>query len=602
MISGSSRTASSERGTSRYRHRAGTAGRVLTANRLLGQAARQAPGWSAVLVLATVAGAVSALLVPAALAAAVDAVLGPGESGMALVRLAAVLAAGALAELLGALAGASYSASATAWLRHRLLRHVLGLGVGGQRRFAAGDVLTRLTGDAPASGDVLPVLLGASVSVFTAGGAVVALWLIDWWVAVAFLLGLPPTVLLVRVFIVHASELFVAYRRFLAAIAARLVDALAGIRTICASGTAAQEIERILTPASELGATGRALWNVQRQTAWQAALLVSVLEVLVIAVAGFGLAAGRVTPGELLAAVGYVRVALGVFTQVNALVEVVQARAGATRVAEVLAEPTALPAGPVRKLPEGSGALVLRGVTVRVGERAVLNQLDLEVPAGVSVAIVGRSGAGKTTLASLVGRLVDPDEGQVLLEGVPVTTLDPEDLRRAVAYAFERPVLLGSRVHDAIAYGRPSSSRSDVEHAACVAQADGFIERLPARYDTPLAQAPLSGGEAQRLGLARAIAQDGRILILDDATSSLDTATELQVQTALAALLGSRTCLVVAHRAGTASRASLVAWLDSGRIRAFQPHAVLWDDPEYRAVFGASAVSVEPAACRGAGA
>lgn len=576
----------------------GTAGTVATANRLLVQAARQAPGWSAVLVLATVAGAISALLIPAALAGAVDAVLGPGESGMALVRLAAVLAGGALAELLGALAGASYSASATAWLRHRLLRHVLGLGVGGQRRFATGDVLTRLTGDTPASGDVLPVLIGAVASVVTAGGAVVALWMIDWRVALAFLLGLPPTVVLIRVFIVRASDLFVAYRRFQAAIGARLVDALAGIRTIRASGTAAQEIERVLTPVSELGATGRALWRVQGQMAWQAALLVSVLEVLVIAVAGFGVAAGRVTPGELLAAVGYVRIALGVFIEIDSLVQVVQARAGAARVAEVLAEPTPR-TEPVRRLPEGPGALALQGVTVRVGERVVLDRLDLEVPAGASVAIVGRSGAGKTTLASLVGRLIDPNEGQVLLEGVPVTALDPEDLRRVVAYAFERPVLLGSRVHDAIAYGRPSSSRGEVERAARAAQADGFIERLPARYDTLLGQAPLSGGETQRLGLARAIAQGGRILILDDATSSLDTVTELQVQTALAALLGSRTCLLVAHRAATAARADLVAWLDSGRIRAFQPHAALWDDPEYRAVFATSLFSVDAAAQQG---
>lgn len=576
----------------------GSAGTVRSANRLLVRAARQAPGWSAVLVFSTVAAAVSALLVPAALGGAVDAVLGSGKSGMALVHLAAVLAAGALAELLAALAGASYSASATAWLRHRLLRHVLGLGLAGQRRFATGDVLTRLTGDTPASGDVLPVLVGAVVSVFTAGGALVALWLIDWRLAAAFLLGLPPTVVLIRVFIVRASDLFVAYRRFQAAIGARLVDALAGIRTIRASGTATQEVERILTPVSELGATGRALWRVQGHMAWQAALLMSFLEVLVIAVAGFGVAAGRVTPGELLAAVGYVRIALGVFMEIDSLVQVVQARAGAARVAEVLAEPGPA-AGSIRRLPEGPGALALREVTVRVGERVVLDQLDLEVPAGASVAVVGRSGAGKTTLASLVGRLIDPDEGQVLLEGVPVTALDPEDVRRAVAYAFERPVLLGSCVHDAIAYARPSSSRGEVKHAARAAQADGFIERLPARYDTPLGRAPLSGGETQRLGLARAIAHGGRILILDDATSSLDTATELQVQTALAALLGSRTCVVVAHRAATAARADLVAWLDSGRIRACQPHAALWDDPEYRAVFATSLVPVDAAAQQG---
>ncbi|MGH3921751.1 MAG: ATP-binding cassette domain-containing protein, partial [Pseudonocardiaceae bacterium] len=135
--------------------------------------------------------------------------------------------------------------------------------------------------------------------------------------------------------------------------------------------------------------------------------------------------------------------------------------------------------------------------------------------------------------------------------------------------------------------------------AARAAQAEGFIARLPARYDTPIAEAPLSGGEAQRLGLARAIAQGGRVLVLDDATSSLDTATELQVQDALAALRGVRTCVVVAHRAATAARADLVAWLDRGRIRALAPHAVLWDDPEYRATFAASLVGAQANGQRG---
>ncbi|MGH3922723.1 MAG: ATP-binding cassette domain-containing protein [Pseudonocardiaceae bacterium] len=483
-----------------------TAGTTPTANCLLLQAARRAPSWSAVLMLATVAAAVTALLFPAALAAAIDAALGRAEPDTAFVRLAGLLAAGALADVLVGLTGASYSATTTAWLRHRLLRHTFALGVPGQHRFAAGDVLTRLTTDAPGSGQVLPVVFRAAMVMATSMGAVVAIWLIDWRVAVAFLLGLPPTIVLVRVFIVRASELFMAYRRLQAAIAARLVDALAGIRTIRASGTAAQEIDRILVPVPELGATGRALWHTQRQLTWQAALLVPLLEILVIAVAGFGVAAGRVTPGELLAAVVYVRLALGVFEQVESLAVVAQSRVGAARVAEVLAEQVGLPHALTRSLPEGLGALELRSVTVRAGERVVLDQLDLEVPAGASVAIVGRSGAGKTTVASLIGRLADPDEGEVLLDGIPVHMVATEDLRRAVAYAFEQPAILGSSVHDAIAYGRPASSRADVERAARAAQAEGFIARLPARYDTPIAEAPLSGGEAQRLGLARAIA------------------------------------------------------------------------------------------------
>lgn len=159
-------------------------------------------------------------------------------------------------------------------------------------------------------------------------------------------------------------------------------------------------------------------------------------------------------------------------------------------------------------------------------------------------------------------------------------------LRRTVTYAFERPALLGTTVHDMIAYARPEASRAEVVAAAAVAQADRFIRSLPEGYDTPLARAPMSGGELQRLGLARAVLADARVIVLDDATSSLDTATEVKVAEALERVLVGRTCVVVAHRAATADRADLVAWLDAGRIRALAPHHVLWSDPSYRAVFG----------------
>ncbi|MGH8905605.1 MAG: ABC transporter ATP-binding protein [Egibacteraceae bacterium] len=575
--------------------------RALTANRLLLQAAGRAPAWSLVYAVAATAATITALLLPAALGAAVDAALQRHEPGAALTRFAIVLAADLVAQLLMGLAVTSYSAATTMWLRRRLLGHVLALGVPGLRRFASGDVMSRLSGDAPGSSQVLPTLIDAVAWIATASGALVGLWLIDWRLAAAFLLGLPPAIVLVRTFVLQASGLFVAYRRLQAAIATRLVDALAGIRTVRASGTAEREVERILAPLGELAGTGRSLWRAQGQVSWQSGLLIPLIEVLVLAVGGFSLAAGRITPGGLLAAAAYVRVALGLYDQIDTLIGTVYACVAAGRVAEVLAERPLPRVAPIRRLPDGSGALTLRGVTARAGDRLVLDRLDLDVPAGASLAIVGRSGAGKTTLASMIGRLTDPDEGTLLLDGVPVAMLDPQELGHAVAYAFERPALLGATVAEAIAYGRPSLPRSAVEEAAHVAQADGFIRRLPAGYDTPLADLRLSGGEAQRLGLARAIAQDARVLVLDDATSSLDTATEVQVEAALAAMLVGRTCVVVAHRAAMAARADLVAWLDGGRVRALAPHALLWDDPAYRAVFAASPAVVEAVAPGGTG-
>jgi ATP-binding cassette subfamily B protein len=205
--------------------------------------------------------------------------------------------------------------------------------------------------------------------------------------------------------------------------------------------------------------------------------------------------------------------------------------------------------------------------------------VDLEVPGGAAVAVVGRSGAGKSVLGALAGRLRDPDEGEVCLDGVSLAELSHAALRAAVGCAFERPVLVGANVADAIA---PGAAIGDVEAAARAVHAHEFVSRLPHGYRTELAAAPMSGGERQRLGLARAW-RAARLLVLDDATSSLDMVTELQISRTLTE--GDRTRLVVTHRRSTAARADLVVWLDRGRVRGVGSHASLWADPAYREVF-----------------
>jgi ATP-binding cassette subfamily B protein len=206
------------------------------------------------------------------------------------------------------------------------------------------------------------------------------------------------------------------------------------------------------------------------------------------------------------------------------------------------------------------------------------------VPGGATVAVVGPSGAGKSTLAAVSGRLLDPDEGDVTLDGVPLRQLPHDTLRRSIGHAFARPVLVGDTVGSAIALGLAAPAPQRVRAAARAARVDAVVDRLPAGYDTRLADAPLSGGEAQRLGVARALGAQ-RLLVLDDATSSLDTVTEYEVGQALIEAADRRTRLVITHRAGTAARADLVAWLDRGRLRGYGPHDVLWHDPGYRALF-----------------
>ncbi len=557
-----------------------------TGSRLLKQSVRQAPVMVTALVVATLGGVATTVLMPSALAAAIDAATKGGELTHVLAVLAILIGAASVVDALDGLIGAYYGSFLTAQLRHRLVSHALSLGVAGQRRFPAGDLLSRLTVNAGTPATFLPLLLSAASTLLIAIGAVVGLALIDWRLAVTFVVGVPPAIALVRVFVAKASRPFVRYQELLAAIITRLLDALRGARTIRASGTSREEIDRILQPLPELHDTGRQVWLAQGQATWRLGLLAPMLQVLVLSVGGFALTTGDITAGQLVAAASYAGMALSAIGLLDALVSLLGIQVGAGRVGEVLeAQPVVGPPVAAVPVPRGSGRLELRDVDVRMGQRTILNQLNLSIPEGTSVAVVGRSGAGKSVLVSLVGRLLDPDDGEVLLNGVPISRMEFAALRRAVTYAFERPALLGATVHDMIAYARPEASRGEVAAAAAIAQADRFIRLLPEGYDTPLTQAPLSGGELQRLGLARAILVDAAVIVLDDATSSLDTATEVKVTEALERVLAGRTSLVVAHRTATAARADLVAWLDAGRVRALAPHLVLWADPDYRAVF-----------------
>jgi ATP-binding cassette subfamily B protein len=268
---------------------------------------------------------------------------------------------------------------------------------------------------------------------------------------------------------------------------------------------------------------------------------------------------------------------------VSSLARLIRARAATERATEILSEP-APPYG-TANLPAGGGRIDFHGVTVLGDGEPILDGLDLVVPAGTLVAVVGRSGSGKSALAALVGRLRDPDQGDVLLDGVAVSRLDRRELRRAVSYGFERPVLFGETVADAIAFGESTPSPQEVVAAARAARADDFVRRMPEGYRTRVAEAPMSGGEVQRVGLARTFAHSGRVVVLDDVAASLDTVTEHHISRVLSDALADRTRIVVAHRASTAARADIVVWLDQGRARAVAPHPKLWQDPDYRALF-----------------
>ncbi|MDL4819432.1 ATP-binding cassette domain-containing protein, partial [Actinomadura opuntiae] len=493
----------------------------------------------------------------------------------------ALVAVAAAAEILSELATGCGTARATAWLRHRLVRHLLAAGPA--LRLPPGDAAARVVGGAAEAGTAPAAVIEAAAGLLPSAGALAALVLIDGRAAIAIAVALPAIALLLRMFVRDVTASAHRYLDIQGTIAGRLAEALAGSRTIAAAGTAEREAARVLAPLPGLRAEGETMWRVQGSIAARGLLTLLLLQVAAVAVAGTELAAGRITPGELVATVQYAGLAAGFGPVLTQVLRLGRARAGARRAAGILAVPAR--AHGTAAVPPGPGLLEFRGV--RAG--GVLDGLDLTVPAGRAVAVVGRSGSGKSLLAALAGRLADPDEGEVLLDGAPLPRLARTSLRREIGYAFARPALFGATVEDALTFGPARPPASWLRESARAAQADAFIRRLPDGYATPLADAPMSGGERQRMGLARAFAHAGRVLVLDDATSSLDTVTEVQITDALLTRFAGRTRLLIAHRATTAARADLVVWLDGGRVRATGTHLALWDDPDYRAVFTAPA-------------
>ena len=561
----------------------GGAGARHASGRIVLRVVRHGGGWTGLLAAASLALAAAEAAFPALLGQTVDAVLGHGRAGPWLLGCGLLVGLLVACDAVDDLAGGTANARATAWLRRSAIDHVLALGPRPRGAFAGGDLTARLAANAADAGRLCTLVVWPVTALVPALAGIVALGLIDIWLCVTFLLWAPLLLVLVRANVRDASALARRYLRLQGEIAGRLLDALAGARTIAALRSGARERRRVLAPLPELHRAGTGMWHVQARIAAQEALVTPLLLITVLAVAGFELGRGRISPGGLAAAALYAGLASGIGSAAASVAQLAQARAAAGRVAEVLAEPA--PAYGTGCLPPGPGRVELRGVTVRRGQRAVLHDVDLVLPGGALVAVVGRSGSGKSLLVALVGRLLDPDEGEVVLDGVPLPQLDRRELRRAVGYGFERPVLVGDTLADAVAFGADTPGPARLTTAARVARADDFIRRLPQGYATRLVDAPMSGGEAQRVGLARAFAHAGRVLVLDDVAASLDTVTEHHISEALTGALADRTRIVVAHRVSTAGHADLVVWLADGTVRRVGAHHELWRERAYRDVF-----------------
>lgn len=542
--------------------------------------ARRAGSWLPLIGTAALAGTLGTLALPFVLGKAVDEIVAGRPSGQWFAAAAGLIALGVVCDLIDAFAGTACAATTTAWLRNRLVRHVLAIGPEGARRFDTGDLVSRVSSNAADAAHAGPSVIGIAAATVPPIGSLVLLAIIDMWLAVAFLAGTVLVALVLRAFTRRTTQIITKYQQIQGRIAARLTESLAGARTIAAAGTVGREEERVLQPLPELAGHGMRTWEALSRASAQAAVVAPLVLVGVLAAGGLELYAGRITPGELFAASQYAVLGAGLGRLTGVFGGLARAKAAASRAGEVLGV-DAVEYG-TRTLPEGDATLELRGVSVRADGATLLDDVDLTVPGGATVAVVGHSGAGKSVLAALAARLRDPDDGQVLLDGVPLAELDHDTLRSAVACAFERPILVGSTVIEAIGAGLDPDR---VRAAARDVHAHEFVSRLPHGYLTPLADAPLSGGEYQRLGLARAWRAD-RLLVLDDATSSLDMVTEMQIGATLTDECDARTRLIITHRAATAARADLVVWLEKGRVRAVGRHEELGETPEYQEVFG----------------
>ncbi|WP_169237497.1 ABC transporter ATP-binding protein [Candidatus Roseilinea sp. NK_OTU-006] len=371
------------------------------------------------------------------------------------------------------------------------------------------------------------------------------------------------------------------HQRF-AKMSATLQDSLAGVKVVKAFAQEAQEEHKFMATVAEVRAGSlriNDLWNRR----W--AVIGSIgrfMQLLMIGVGGYMVMAGSLSLGALVAAISLSLLLLGAVnalgTQLNAFSQTATA---SVRIFELLDEPVTIrsPARPQRLSGELRGEIEFEQVSFRypTSRANTLRDINLRIPAGSSLAVVGATGSGKSTLVHLIGRFYDPRAGRVLVDGHDVRTLDLADLRRQIGMVAQDALLFSASIAENIAFGRPDAPREAIERAAKLAQAHDFIVQLPDGYDTKIGERGigLSGGQRQRIAIARAILLDPRILILDDSMSAVDAETEKLLQAAIRTVMRGRTTILIAHRLSTVEQADRIIVLREGRIVEQGTHAEL---------------------------
>jgi ATP-binding cassette, subfamily B, bacterial len=435
-----------------------------------------------------------------------------------------------------------------------------------------GGILSRLSGDVDTTTGLMQMaIVSPAISVVRLAIALVILVSLNWRLALMATAIIPGAMAMSFMMARRVRPIYRMTRKDVEQIDGRVGETFSGIRVVRAFGRETRELlEYMLGRHSVLR---KELFAHRRELIlWMSwGLLVSVVNVVIVWYGGFLNVAGRASIGDIMAFQWYTFLLLNpVWNIVNSFSELQRSLAAMERVFEVLAmegdkpdKPDARPASPVVETIEFEAV----DFEYREG-RPVVRDFSLKVAGGTVVALVGRSGAGKTTVTDLVARFHDPTRGRVLLNGVDIRDLRLRTYRDLLAIVQQDVFLFDGSVRDNIAYGRHDATGLEVEGAARRANAHEFIERLPEGYDTFIGErgVKLSGGQQQRLAIARAILKSPQILILDEATSNLDTESEQLIQASMAELLSGRTTFVIAHRLSTVRRATLILLMEDGRI------------------------------------
>ncbi|WP_407649654.1 ABC transporter ATP-binding protein [Goodfellowiella coeruleoviolacea] len=468
-------------------------------------------------------------------------------------------------------------------LRVRSYAHLQRLGLDYYERELAGRIMTRMTTDVDALSTFLQTgLVTAVVSLLTVLGITTALLVTDLTLALVALAVLPIVAVATVIFQRLSSAAYAEARERVSAVNADLQENVSGLR-VAQAYTREQHSARAFAERSD--AYRRSRLRAQRYIATYfpfVALLSGLAQAAVLAVGAYRVAAGTLTPGVLLAFVLYLGLFFAPVQQLSGVFDgYQQARVGLRRIGDLLRTPTSVPpaADPVPVPGRLRGAVELREVSFRYADTTepALSGVSLRVNPGETVALVGPTGAGKSTLVKLIARFYDATEGQVLVDGVDVRDYDLGAFRRRLGVVPQEAHLFGGDLADNVRYGRPEASPAEVERAVRAVGALPVVAALPAAFRQQVGERGqgLSAGQRQLVALARAELVDPDLLLLDEATAALDPATESAVLAASDRLAGQRTTFVVAHRLATAAKADRIVVLDRGRVVEQGAHAEL---------------------------